>query len=135
VRGLLYVSGSRGSGRNGGTLPTICFTCRDKSAGNDYAGPYSAYCGDCQPKASGPSPHGKECLCAVCGELFTSPSAFDLHQTAGSCLPMNATRQNGVPMFAPVRERDGFQVWGSFRPDLPGRHDISNLSDFQGVPA
>jgi hypothetical protein len=80
---------------------SLCFTCRERSSGNDYAGPHSAYCGDCQPRHSGPSPHGKECLCSRCGEMFTSPSAFDLHQSGGSCLPMNATRRSGQPLFAP----------------------------------
>lgn len=55
----------------------MCFTCRTREAGNNYAGPYSAYCATCQP--IGEAIRG--CHCASCGRSFGGVTAFDRHQT------------------------------------------------------
>lgn len=110
-----------------------CFTCKVNEAGNELAGPYSAYCADCQPWPSGFQPRGKECQCASCGEVFTAVSAFDLHQRIEdgkvTCLPLDIARKNGRPVFAAYRERDGVLIWGEHRDGEHHRsHDSSNLA-------
>lgn len=60
---------------------TKCYTCKVNPAGNEYAGPYSAYCESCQPRDSRRSPTGNsQCGCGNCGELFATLTDFDNHQ-------------------------------------------------------
>ena|SRR6266568_1796483 len=71
-------------------MTAMCFTCKTMPAGNDYAGPYSAYCAECQVKPeylgrfSAPvniGPRGtRMCQCPVCLELFSGESTFVLHR-------------------------------------------------------
>lgn len=67
------------------------------------------------------------CTCAACHVTFTSPSAFDMHQrlTGGGVVcadPGTAIKPDGSPTFKVCRRTpDGEPVWGSYRPDLPGR--------------
>ena len=61
-----------------------CFTCTIRPAGNGHAGSFSAYCDTCQPRDQAPLPTGTSAgRCAACGDIFTSTSAFDKHQTIG----------------------------------------------------
>lgn len=62
------------------TMQSLCFTCMTLPAGNDDAGPYSAYCPECQPRDSGPRPRGGHCCCAACGRVFATLTDFDRHQ-------------------------------------------------------
>lgn len=71
----------------------MCFKCKERPAGNEYGGSYSAYCGECQHRAgAGPQPRGKQCGCAACGLLFWTLADFDRHQVrvggvfTGECL-------------------------------------------------
>ena len=57
-----------------------CFTCSAVPAGNDHAGPYSAYCAGCQPKDTRPQPRGSQCYCSACGRLLATLTDFDRHQ-------------------------------------------------------
>jgi hypothetical protein len=98
-----------------------CFACEERPAGNGYSGIYSAYCGCCQVKVTRLQPRGAECWCAACGRMFTSISAFDLHQRLkegrGACLnPAEALRRNGERLFHAYRERDGMKIWGLWNP-------------------
>lgn len=53
-----------------------CFACLERPCEG-----YSAYCAECQP-APRPAPAGRlQCQCARCGEIFTTPRNFDMHQT------------------------------------------------------
>jgi hypothetical protein len=63
----------------------LCFNCRAEPAGNDYAGPHSAYCTRCQPEDTATPLAGKQCRCAACGEQFSTVRAFDWHQPQGEC--------------------------------------------------
>ena len=56
-----------------------CYTCREP-AGNAYAGSYSAYCGDCQPKDTRPDPKGSQCRCSPCGRTLATVTDFEAHQ-------------------------------------------------------
>ena len=56
-----------------------CFTCRAEPAGNDYAGPNSAYCPECQPRDTRPQPRGSQCWCAACGRMLATLTDFDRH--------------------------------------------------------
>jgi hypothetical protein len=58
----------------------LCFTCKTLPAGNDYAGPYSAYCPECQPRDARAQPHGSQCYCAACGRMLATLTDFDRHQ-------------------------------------------------------
>lgn len=58
----------------------VCFTCRTMPAGNEYAGPHSAYCGECQPRDTRQQPRGGQCGCAACGRIFATLTDFDRHQ-------------------------------------------------------
>jgi hypothetical protein len=57
-----------------------CFTCSAVPAGNDHAGPYSAYCAGCQPKDTRPQPRGSQCYCSACGRLLATLTDFDRSQ-------------------------------------------------------
>lgn len=58
----------------------MCFTCKVRPAGNDYAGPHSAYCAACQPRDARPGLRGAQCGCAACGRVFATLTDFDRHQ-------------------------------------------------------
>jgi len=70
----------------------LCFTCKTKPAGNDYAGPHSAYCAACQPGDTRPQPRGSQCHCAACGATLATLTDFERHQErtegvfSGRCL-------------------------------------------------
>jgi hypothetical protein len=59
---------------------TRCFACKTGPAGNDYAGPNSAYCAGCQPVDTRQQPRGSQCGCAACGRLLATLTDFDRHQ-------------------------------------------------------
>lgn len=61
-------------------MSTLCFTCKTLPAGNDYAGPYSAYCPECQPRDTRPQPRGSQCWCVACGRMLATLTDFDRHQ-------------------------------------------------------
>jgi hypothetical protein len=64
---------------------TPCYTCRERPAGNDYAGSHSAYCGKCQPRDTRPRPSGSQCYCSPCREMFATLTDFDSHRETGTC--------------------------------------------------
>jgi hypothetical protein len=61
-------------------MTAMCYTCKTRPAGNDYAGPYSAYCGTCQPRDIRPQPRGSQCGCGACGRIFATLTDSDAHQ-------------------------------------------------------
>lgn len=111
-----------------------CFTCHTRPAGNDLAGPFSAYCATCQPW-DGDAPRGAEAWCEYCGTRFTGNSAFDHHLRERKKLPprLRAAYRRadgaGYVHLAPedaglvqVTRNDGRVLWG-----WPGREDWSSL--------
>jgi hypothetical protein len=60
-----------------------CYGCKTLPAGNDYGGPNSAYCPECQPRDTRPQPRGSQCGCAACGRIFATLTDFDRHQRWG----------------------------------------------------
>ena len=58
----------------------LCFECKTRPAGNDYAGPHPAYCAGCQPRDSRPQPRGSQCACGACGLIFATVTDFDAHR-------------------------------------------------------
>lgn len=85
-----------------------------------YTGKEKDRCQTCHSTTHYTEDHGdlppgrvQPCLCAYCAELFTSPSAFDLHQRpAGIC--RNPERRGLV-----LVEQNGWMLWGKpgSRPD------------------
>jgi hypothetical protein len=61
-------------------VSTVCSACKTLPAGNDYGGPYSAYCPECQPRDTRPQPRASQCGCAPCGRIFATLTDFDRHQ-------------------------------------------------------
>jgi len=57
-----------------------CYTCKTMSAGNDYGGPNSAYCAECQPRDTRQQPRGSQCACTACGRILATLTDFDRHQ-------------------------------------------------------
>jgi hypothetical protein len=58
-----------------------CYICRKSEAGNDYAGSYSAYCGECQPRDTRPAqPKGSQCYCSPCERVLATVTDFERHQ-------------------------------------------------------
>ena len=57
-----------------------CFTCHAEPAGNDHAGPNSAYCAACAPRDATAQPHGSQCYCSACGAALATLTDFDRHQ-------------------------------------------------------
>lgn len=58
----------------------MCFTCKSRPAGNEYGGPFSAYCAECQPRTARPRLRGAQCGCPSCGHAFATLTDFDAHQ-------------------------------------------------------
>ena len=72
-------------------------------------------------------PYGEECQCAVCGLLFTSVSAFDLHRRGNVCTPPDqivTKKTKERLLFGRRRSRNGVGrvVWGGRADD---RHERS----------
>jgi hypothetical protein len=61
----------------------LCFTCRVIPAGNDYAGPYSAYCDGCQPRADRLPRGSRVSQCPACFECFSGETTFVQHRVNG----------------------------------------------------
>jgi hypothetical protein len=62
-----------------------CFQCTVRPAGNEYAGPYSAYCGECQPHDMRPQLRGPKCRCGHCLCTFANLGTFDKHRRNFEC--------------------------------------------------
>lgn len=84
------------------------------------------------------------CHCAACHQFFTSVSAFDLHQRLqvsdgrGTVICLQAAyarNKSGGLIFKSVRTTArGYTVWGSNRPDLPGRTRGDESQPLSGSP-
>lgn len=112
----------------------LCFTCKTRPAGNDYAGPHSAYCAECQSRDTRPQPRGSQCGCAACGRIFATLTDFGRHQETyprghplegvftGRCFdpeslglelgPLAMVWAGEPPVLAPG-PADGPRVWGT----------------------
>lgn len=103
----------------------VCFTCSIGPAGNDYGGPYSAYCAGCQPRDRHPVPPGlSACQCAACGRDFTSTSAFDRHMASTVEVVCLDPASRGLVLTTRRAGGREWKLWGwpdSGRTGRPGR--------------
>jgi hypothetical protein len=67
-------------------MVATCYQCTVRPAGNDHAGPHSAYCADCQPYDMRNPLRGPQCRCGSCGFTFANLSTFDGHRRNYKCL-------------------------------------------------
>jgi hypothetical protein len=81
---------------------TACYLCGAAEAGNDYAGPYSAYCAGCQPRDARPLIGRSQAACADCERVFATVTDFDRHHDQWGCLN---------PASIGLEDRAG--VWGT----------------------
>src|SRR5215469_18743021 len=66
----------------------LCYTCKERPAGNSIAGSYSAYCEECQPRNTEQQLKGfNESRCPSCREVFASLTDFDSHRELDQNLP------------------------------------------------
>jgi len=106
-----------------------CFTCKTRPAGNDYGGIHSAYCGECQPRATGPQPRGAQCGCAACGRVLATLTDFDAHHVrrdgvfAGRCLD---------PVSLGLELADG--AWGTPEGNANRLRKADRLREARGLP-
>ncbi|MGH3304117.1 MAG: hypothetical protein ACRDOK_21045 [Streptosporangiaceae bacterium] len=85
-------------------MTAVCFACKAQPAGNDYAGPHSAWCPACQPRDERPV-RAREHRCAACGETFGPLSLFDCHQAVeyGRLPPVACTQPDRLGMVRDAR--------------------------------
>jgi hypothetical protein len=82
---------------------------------HSWWGPGSrSHCRECHYEWNGTN----ECHCAACHEHFSSPRAFDFHQTEDGCRdPRKVLRQDGRPRFVETTNTQGRTVWQAPRYD------------------
>lgn len=66
-------------------------------------------CGRCPRRWNGK----KTAHCGKCHELFSGPSAFDMHRDNGNCITPRGMKIRGLAL----QERAGYSVWGYAQAD------------------